>query len=149
MNLRYGHIDPSEIESRRINYNHHYNRGGVPDGWGESPIRAHHDPRVRASFAMEGVLVPVFVWARFDRIWPRWGGSRIFHAQREGYDSLAAIVADYDNRFPAFQEVTTDEAMQIFRDAIGDVGMLPNGFIWEQRDSIDLDVTLWAQRFGT
>ncbi|NJO64271.1 MAG: hypothetical protein HC836_40710 [Richelia sp. RM2_1_2] len=67
-------------------------------------------PRLEASILREGVRNPVVLSAHKPEdggITPRYGGSRIYVAQKYGL-RIPAIIADFDDIFPCAEEIGFD-----------------------------------------
>lgn len=125
----------------------------IPAGWGFEPINPHKVPEVRTSFARDGIVNPVYLWARWGRLWPRYGGSRVHFAQHDpSRSALSALVADYDDRYPWAELLTLEEGLQRFRSP--PVGHTPHGWRIDDPDpsgeaSLEIEIELWHVRHGS
>lgn len=109
---------------------------GIPQPYGGTPCDEHFDPAVRESFERDGIRNPVFLWARWGKLWVRLGGSRVMHGRRHGLE-LDALVADYDDRFPDWLELSADDPPPMVTPPIG---LRPEHFSWRW-DGTDLDLS--------
>ena len=117
-------------------------RRGVPTDYGLSAVEKHHDPRVVASFERDGIRNPVFLWARWEHIYPRWGGSRVHFARSAGL-SLNAIVADMGDVFSDYPELDPEEALEKIEKP--PIGLVPNRIYWTGKEW-DIETELWKRR---
>lgn len=90
--------------------------------------------RLEKSLLEEGFRNPVVLTATKEKVVPRLGGSRIYIAQQNDWD-VPAIIADFDNIFVNFIEISVSDIATFFRDKPRFVrpkanGLNISGFKW-------------------
>lgn len=94
MKLRYGSIDPHTVEAV-------YEGVHTPD----------YIARYTAHIAQHGVRNPILVWARNGRQVVHSGNTRVFACRQLGIQ-CPALIADWDDKYPDFQEIKGEKAVR-------------------------------------
>ena len=96
----------------------------------ERSQRAEWFSRLEQSILRQGFRNPVVLTARQTAVelslTPRYGGSRIWVAQRHGL-AVPAIVADFDGCFPESPEVDPQDLWRLFPDRPRKIILKPHG----------------------
>jgi hypothetical protein len=115
--IRYAVIDPHLITNKLAPNREQMHR--------EEKERAFFS-KLEASILEQGFRNPINVWAHADLIEPRYGGSRLYFAQKHNIP-IPCIISDHADRFPDAPEITVQQCWKKFTDPPRKIYPTPRG----------------------